>query len=133
MGTVGLDRALARGAPLVEIHVRFRSDVDAVSATEAFNSLGDDIDLYARPWDNALQKRHGSSTKEALARLFGWNLARVPLERYDEATGEWGTWPNTFRWKEINKPQFFPPVVADLIESIGFVDPGADDDGQWCE
>ena len=133
MGTAGLERALSHGAPLAEIVVRFHEGIDAVAATNAFNALGDDIDLHLRPWYDDPALRVGSATKEALERLFGWRLIRVPLDRYDEATGTWGKWPNAFRWEELNSPEHLPPSVAALVQSIGISQPGADDDGQWYE
>jgi hypothetical protein len=133
MGTAGLHRALARGAPLVDIVVRFRDGVDYAAATAAVNALGDDIDLYPQPWYAVPALRLGTATKEALERLFAWQLIRVPLERYDEATGIWDTWPDTYYWKELNEPQAFPAPVAALIASIGCTQPGADDNGQWHE
>jgi hypothetical protein len=133
MGTAGLQRALQRGAPLVDIVVRFREGVDYQVATAAVNALGDDIDLHLKPWYDDPALRIGTATKEALERLFGWRLVRVPLERYDEATGAWGTWPDTYYWTELNEPQAFPESVAALIASIGSTQPGADDDGQWYE
>ena len=133
MGRSGLGRALQRGAPLAEIVVRFRDGVDYAEATRAFNDLGDDIDLDERPWYDHPPLRVGSATKEALERLFGWRLTRVPLERYDDATGTWGTWPDTYRWEELNQPERFPPAVAGVIQSIGISQPGTNDDGQWYE
>jgi hypothetical protein len=65
-GTRGLTEALERGAPLAEIVVRFRAGVDFVAATQAFNALGDDLDLSERPWYDDRALRVGSATKEAL-------------------------------------------------------------------
>lgn len=133
MGISGLGRAIQRGAPLVDIVVRFRKGVDYRAATRAFNELGDDIDLRPGDWYGDPALRIGTATKEALERLFGWRLARVPLERYDEATGEWGTRPDAYRWEEMGGPEFFPPTVADLVHSMGITQPGGNDDGQWYE
>jgi hypothetical protein len=132
MGTRGLTAALERGAPLAEIVVRFRPGTDFVAATQAFNALGDDIDLYERPWYDDPALRVGSATKEALQRLFSWRLSRVPLERYDEATGSWSTWPGIYRWEELNEPHL-PPTLVEVVESIGLTQPGTDDHGQYYE
>jgi hypothetical protein len=133
VGTAGLHGALAAGAPLVEIVVRFRENVGYRAATEAFNALGDDVDLHPGDWYNDPALRVGSATREALERLFGWRFVRVPLERYDDAAGTWGRFPDAFRWEELNVPERFPPSVADVVASIGCSQPGADDDGQWWE
>jgi hypothetical protein len=132
VGTAGLHRALERGAPLVEIVVRFRSGVDYIAATASLNALGDDIDLYPRPWYDEPALRVGSATKEALERLFEWRLVRAPLSRNHEAIGEWGVWPDTYYWKELNEPTL-PSDIASIVETIGISQPGADDDGQWYE
>lgn len=132
MGIRGLAEALERGAPLAEVVVRFRGGVDFVAATRTFNALGDDIDLYERPWYDDPALRVGSATKEALERLFAWRLSRVPLERYDEAAGVWSTWPGVYRWDALNQPRL-PPELGDIVESIGLSQPGADDEGQYYE
>ena len=133
MGSSELLRAVERGAPLADIVVRFRNGVDYAAATRAFNGLGDDIDLHPGDWYGDPALRIGSATKEALERLFGWRLVRVPLERHDEATGEWGTWPDVYRWEEVAGPAFFPPAVAEALQGISLTQPGADDHGQWYE
>lgn len=133
MGTTGLDAALTRGAPLVEIVVRFREGIDAPTATRAFNELGDDINLASGAWYDDPLLRVGSTTKEALVRLFGWYLTRVPLERYDAETDTWGHWPDVYRWEVIGTPAFYPESVRDLVASISVTQPGQDDNGQWYE
>lgn len=133
MGIEGLRRAVERGAPLVDVVVRFRDGVDYDAATRAMNALADDFDLISSPYHDAPALRLGTATKEALERLFGWRLARVPLESYDEATGEWGTWPDVFRWEALNEPRTCPASVAGLIESMAITQPGSDDEGQWYE
>lgn len=130
MGTEGLDHALARGEPLVDVVVRFRAGVDAAEATRRVNALAGDLDLNRVDWYNNPLLRIGSATADALERLFGWRLARVPLERHDEASGTWGTWENAFRWAEIGPPQRYPDGIGELIDSIGITQPGSDDQGQ---
>ena len=133
MGTAGLDRAIARGAPLVEIVVRFHDGADYVAAARVFNALGDDLDLYAGDWYGDPALRIGWTTKEALERLFGWRLVRVPLERFDESSGDWGTWPDTFRWEEVGQIERMPPPLVDVVKSISISQPGHGDEGQWYE
>jgi len=132
MGTRGLTEALERGVPLAEIVVRFRAGVEVAAATQAFNALGDDLDLYDRPWYDDPGLRVGSATKEALERLFAWRLRRVPLQRYDEAGGVWSTWPGGYRWEELNQPSL-PLELVDIVESVELTQPGADDQGQYYE
>jgi len=134
MGTDGLMRAIARGAPLVEITVCFKDGIDYSKATLSMNLLSDELDLYPEARYGNENIRTGSATKEALENLFGWRLKRVPLERWDEETKSWiGHWPNFFRWEEVVPVQFFPPSVANQVVSICMSQPGADDDGQWYE
>jgi len=59
-------------------------------------------------------------------------LSRVPLERYDEAAGIWSTWPDVYRWEELSEPRL-SPELADVVQSIGLTQAGADDPGQYYE
>jgi hypothetical protein len=118
---------------LVEITVSFVDGVDYRAATEAVNKLSDQLHLDTGDWYNRPSLRVGSATREALELLFGWRLIRVPLERFDDATKTWGHWSDTFRWAESQPLQRYPAEVAGLIASIGYSQPGADDEGQWCE
>jgi hypothetical protein len=108
MGTDGLHRALARGAPLIDVVVRFREGVDAAEATRRIKALADDFDLYPGDWYGNPRLRLGTSTAEAMQRHFGWRITRVPLERYDEAAGTWGVWDAYFRWDDAGRPQRYP-------------------------
>lgn len=130
MGTEGLHRAIDRGEPLIDVVVRFHDGVDAADATRRINALADDFDLHPGDWyDNPLL-RLGTATAEAKERLFGWRIVRVPLERFDEATGEWGVWENYFRWDDGAGPQRYPDGWAEMIADVGTTQPGADDQGQ---
>jgi hypothetical protein len=131
MGNSLLLAAIAKGVPLIDITLTFVPGVDYASAANQLNGLADDFHLLARPPFNNPRLRNGSATKEALERLFGWKLKRMPLERYDERTKAWGYWPDQFRWDEITPPQTHP--LPGVIESIVMVQPGADDNGQWYE
>ncbi|MFO0800483.1 MAG: hypothetical protein U0804_23695 [Gemmataceae bacterium] len=133
MGIAGLKAAFDRGEPLCEVTVAFRRNVDAVAATEAINAACDDFDLHPKPWYNIPQNRLGSATRGALERLFGMRLLRVRLERYDEATGTWGHWPNAWRWEQVGDPDFGRSEWGSLIERIGLSQPGHGDDGQPWE
>jgi hypothetical protein len=131
MGESLLNEAARKGIPLADFTIRFIEGIDYAAATESLNSLGEDFHL--RPWDwyNNPQLRVGQATKEALERLFGWRIKRVPLERYDEDSKTWGHWPDTYRWGEETPPTRHP--VTGVIEEIGLSQPGADDVGQWYE
>ena len=111
----------------------FGSDPASTSPPQhAFNALGDDIDLHERPRYDDPALRVGSATNEALERLFSWRLSRVPLERYDEAAGQWSTWPAVYRWEELDEPRL-PPELVDVVESVSLTQPGVDDKGQYYE
>lgn len=133
MGTAGLDLALQRGAPLLDVVVRLAATEDHAAATERINALADDFELHPGDWYDQPGLRIGSATKEALDRLFGWRLIRVPLERQDPKTGAWGAGPGLYRWEELNSPQLHLFPIPGLIQSIGCTQPGADDQGQWYE
>src|SRR5262245_33263941 len=96
MSGEGLNRAIQRGAPLVEITIRFKDDVNHKAATEQFNALSDELELHPGDWYGHPALRVGSATKEALEKLFGWTLIRVPLERFDESSQVWTTWENVY-------------------------------------
>jgi len=131
MGESALFDAIRKGAPLVEVTVSFVEGIDYAAATILLNSLADDFHLTPQPWYNEPRLRVGSAAREALERLFGWRLKRVPLPKYDERTKTWGQWPNIYYWEEVVPVQRYP--VEGVIKSIGMSQPGADDDGQWYE
>lgn len=133
MGVAGLQAAVARGEPLCEVTVSFRPGVDAVAATDALNAACEDFDLHPRPWYDIPQNRVGSATRGALERLFGLRLVRVRLERYDEATGTWGHWPDAWRWEQVGGPDLGCSEWGGLVESVGLSQPGQGDDGQPWE
>lgn len=130
MGTDGLRRALARGAPLIDVVVRFRDGVDAAEATRRINALADDLDLHPGDGYGNPRVRLGTATAEAMERLFGWRITRVPLERYEETAGTWGVSDAYFRWDDAGGPLRYPDGIAELIDDISTTQPGAHDDGQ---
>jgi len=131
MGYSGLARALQRGEPLIDVVVRLREGVDYADATRQINAVADDFDLHPGDWYGQPGLRTGTATRDALGRLFGWKFSRVPLERYDPATGAWGTWPDVYRWEELDAPDLEMFPVAGLIRGIECTQPGGDDDGRW--
>lgn len=86
-----------------------------------FTSLADDFHLTPRPWYGDPHLRMGSATKEALERLFGWQLKRVLLAGRSDV----------YCWGEVS-PVLRHPVEG-VIQTIGMSQPAADDDGQWYE
>jgi hypothetical protein len=132
MGTTGLKAAHDQGEPLVEVSIVFLLSVDPVVATERINASCEDFDLYPRPWYGE-EIRVGSATRASLKRLFGMQLERVRLERYDEATCTWGHWPNAWRWEVTAGPDLKFSDVACLVKSIGLSQPGQGDYGQPWE
>jgi hypothetical protein len=130
MGESLLFEAVRKGVPLAEFFC-FIGSIDYTAATMRLNSIAEDFHLRPWAWYNDPRLRVGAATKEALERLFGWCLKRVPLERYDEKSGTWVCWPDVYRWQEVSPPVRFP--IEGLIERIGLSQPGADDDCQWYE
>src|SRR3954470_11130987 len=106
MGETALYEAVRKGAPLVEITVRFVEGIDYTAATDQLNALADDFHLTPRPWYDDPQLRVGSATKEALERLFGWRLKRVPLAGQRDL----------YCWGETSAAQRNP--VEGVIQSI---------------
>ena len=133
MGVAGLKAAYERDEPLVEVTVQFRADVDPAAATEHINAECDDFDLHPRPWYDQPRLRVGLATRTALQRLFGMRLKRVRLERHDEATGNWGRWPNAWRWEQVGGLDLGCSEFARLVESVGLSQPGKGDHGQPWE
>ena len=121
MGETALYDAIRKGAPLVEFTVCFVDGIDYAAATEQINALADDFHLNPGPWYDNPRLRLGSATKEALERLFGWRLKRVPLTSQSDV----------YCWAEVTPVQRHP--VAGVIQSIDLSQPGADDEGQWYE
>jgi len=131
MGETLLYTAVGKGIPLVEVNLLLVEGIDCIAATAQLNTLAEDFHLDHRPYCNDPRLRIGSATKEALERLFGWRLKRVPLPRYDEATKTWGHWPDTYLWEEVSPVVRYP--IEGIIHSIGMSQPGTDDNGQWYE
>lgn len=131
MGDSALLETVRKGAPLLDVTVQFVEGIDYAAATKLLNTIADDFHLHLQPWYNKPSLRVGSATKEALERLFGWRLQRIPLPKYDEDTKTWGHWPNVYYWGEVSPVQRYP--VDGIILSIGMSQPGTDDDGQWYE
>jgi hypothetical protein len=123
MGTAGLDVAVRKGAPLLEIVVRLQPDIDYQAATETLNSMAGDFHLTPQPWYDDPALRIGAATNEALERLFGWRFVRVPIP---------GS-PKFFMWQESAPLRFVPDVARPLIKTVTVEQPGADDNGQWYE
>jgi hypothetical protein len=118
---------------LIEITIRLADAPDYRVSTDTINSVADDFDLHSGDWYGDPRLRVGSATKEALKRLFGWEFIRVNLERYQAETGTWGTSPDFYRWEALNEPELQRFPVPGLITSIGWSQPGSDDDGQWYD
>jgi hypothetical protein len=133
MGTAAFKAAFERGEPLADFTLKFRAGVDAVAAVDRINVIYEDLHIHPLPWYDHPQIRIGCATKDALVRIFGWALERMPLSRYDEETRSWGHYPNAYLWGECTKPDLTRPDWGSLVEDIGLSQPGASDDGQWRE
>ncbi|HVT80580.1 MAG TPA: hypothetical protein VHM90_07980 [Phycisphaerae bacterium] len=120
MGTSGFIAAAARHAPLVSIFVSLCRGINYVEATARINSVADDFELRLGDYCDKPYLRSGTATKEALERLFGWRLRREPMP--DQLSIYW--------WVESGGTDSIPPEFQGLIESVGFEQPGSDDDGQ---
>ena len=135
LGVVGeslLYEAVERGVPLLEIVTTFTDGVDYAKATADFNSLGEDIHLHTSDWYGDPKMRSGSATAEALYRLFGWKVHRVPLVLVDEGTGE-PRETEFFCWEDVVPRSKIPVALKGVLKTIGYGQPGADDQGQWYE
>lgn len=131
MGEAALYEAVRNNIPLVEVVVRFVEGIDYEDATTRLNALAEDFHLHPKPWYNDPGLRIGTATKEALHRMFAWDLKRAPLARYDESTSTWGHWPDIFCWEVVVPPSIYP--IEGIFKSISMEQPGADDNGQWYE
>ena len=115
------------GKPLAEVGVMPADGEDIADLINAFNSLGPDVAAQEGRYNSLV--RSGKvvgrltieldATREALERLFGWRLARVPLS--SEA--------DTYCWRELSAPAFYPQPLVGRVRSMGLSQPGANDDG----
>ena len=125
MGESGLHTAIRNRKPLVEVVIQFAEGIDCDSTTAKLNALADDFHLDHRPYMGKARLRIGSATKDALDRLFGWKLKRVPIGNLNSCGGT-----NSYKWAE-ESPVCRHPIEG--IHSIVMTQPGADDEGQWHE
>jgi hypothetical protein len=120
-------------APLVEAGILLMDGVSLDQVLDQLNELGDDFDASPH-WTNALSGKENAltldATPEALRRLFGWEIKRVNLERWNPETGEWGLWEDTYRWEQVNRPTRWPPCLEGKVLDIGLSQPGRLDSGQ---
>src|SRR5688500_18060977 len=83
MGTALLRAAVEAGVPLVGVTVTFVDAIDCDAATAALNALSEDFHLEPVAHDGIKRARSGSATKEALERMFGCAVERLPGTYYD--------------------------------------------------
>ncbi len=131
MGESLLYAAVGKNIPLIEVVIEFVEGIDYPAATAQLNALAEDFHLEARPYYDHPRRRVGSATKESLERLFSWRMKRFPLGRYEEEGKDCCPWPTYFRWAEVSPRERYP--VEGIIHAIQTSQPGADDNGQWCE
>ncbi|GAA6137045.1 hypothetical protein NBRC116583_07920 [Arenicella sp. 4NH20-0111] len=132
MGESLLNQLAASNVPLIEIVVRFKEGIDYKNATEQFNSLGEDIHLSGGDWYNQPNLRVGDASAEALFRLFGWKVHRVPLILEGHEKGA-TTESEYYCWDELEPQCCLPSTMQDIIGGISFSQPGSNDEGQWYE
>jgi len=132
MGVLKLIEVARNGVPLIDLSVSFVEGIDFEQATLEFNSLGEDIDLRQMDWYDIPGNRTGSATAEALYRLFGWKNIRVPLVLQNPETKLFEE-TALFCWDEVEPISRYPANFEEKIASIGYGQPGSDDDGQWYE
>ena len=114
-----LNEMVKANKPLVEISISLAEGVDSEQLLRELNELADDFaaDYSAYRWisgDKGILT--AQSTPEALQRLFGWEIERVNLERWNPETRKYeGVWDNSYRWEEINKPTKYPRCLEGKV------------------
>jgi hypothetical protein len=127
-----LYRAVESRIPLLEITVKFVPEIDYSQTTIEFNLLGEDIYLNSGDWYNNPRLRVCSATAEALYRLFGWKVHRKKSVMQNSENSELQE-IGTYCWEDVEPWSRVPPGLEGKIESMGYSQPGADDDGQCYE
>jgi hypothetical protein len=120
--------------PLVEVSITLADGVDSDDVLRQLNEEADDFhaDYTVYRWIAGDKRRLSiETTPEALLRLFGWQIKRVNLERWNRETQKHeGVWDNSYRWEEVNKPTKSPLCLDGKVIEIRLSQPGASDEGQ---
>jgi hypothetical protein len=120
--------------PLVEVSIALVKDANAEAILDDLNELADDFEASLSVYCKMTGKKDLltiDATPEALQRLFGWEIKRVNLERWNQETQKYeGVWEDTYRWEEINRPLKFPKCLEGKVVEIGLSQPGTNDHGQ---
>lgn len=131
-----LDETIRPNRPLVEVSIALADGVDPEQVIHDLNELAEDFEVspsvYAAIGGN---KKYltADATPEALNRLFGWEIKRVNLERWNPVTQRYeGVWEDAYRWEAMNKPTRYPACLEGNVIEIGLSQPGTNDDGQPC-
>jgi hypothetical protein len=135
-----LTQLYMQGKPLVEILIVPTQDQDICELITLINSLSPDIEVRESRYNHLISTGvahpgspltlEGDATREALERMFGWRLVRVPLERWNSELKKYdGVCEDYFRWEALNQPQFYPANLVGKISSIGISSPGTNDNG----
>jgi hypothetical protein len=134
-----LDDLVQQGKPLAEVVIRLQPGSPKPEIVAALNQLGPDLQAYDSPSTEFVpagghpnpELMEIQATKEALLRVFGWELVRENLPRwYPDRQVYDGVWPDAFCWKELNEPARFPAPLEGCVAAIGLSQPGSADNGQ---
>ena len=130
----GLEDLVKADKPLIEVTIALAEGVDAESMIHELNKLADDFEASLSVYcaiSGVKDFLSADATPEALQRLFGWEIKRVNLERWDPESQRYeGVWDHAYRWEEMNKPTRFPSCLEGRVKEIGLSQPGTNDNGK---
>lgn len=129
-----LIKLIEANKPLVEAGVGLVDGVDGASLLEELNALGDDFHATLSVYCKMTGKNDMldfDAAPEALERIFGWTIKRVPARKWNRETRQFeGIIENLYVWEEINSPTKFPPCLEGKVKEIGLSQPGRNDNGE---
>ncbi len=116
------------GKPLLEIYVSVGEGEDIHEIARALHALAPDMEV--NPWPRDARTLQGDATAEAMERVFGFQLQRVNLPRWDALKSCYdGVHPDGYFWESVVDWSITPPELAGRLAGVGFSQPGTNDNG----
>lgn len=117
------------GKPLVEVGISPAEGADIHEIAARLHSIAPDIELRQTRYGS--NKLEGDATAEAMERLFGFKLRRVNIPKWDAELQVYdGVHEDGFMWESDNDWTSTPPELIGQIRSVGYSQPGTNDNGQ---
>jgi hypothetical protein len=106
--------------PLIEVAITLQNGEDSEEIIQNLNELADDLVadysvLYAVTGNRRCLTVE--TTPEALYQLFGWEIKRINLDRWNPETKRYeGVWDNAYRWEAVNTPTKWPSCLDGKVD-----------------